>query len=370
MKPIVYVVTSLKRGGPVNFLFDLVKHLDLTKFKPQVIVLCEADKNSRSLDFADINVEVFNLNMPRGFMFFKALFSIKSLIKEINPAVVHCIGFRADMLGLFLLPMYPKVSSQLNYPYDDYVLTYGRFIGGLMAFLTIVALRLQFTAIACSKDISQKLSAKSVVSNVIYNSIDPSHFFRSLTKFNKLDCRKDLGVFPDADLVFIFVGVFSERKRPKLAVESFLKFERDHPNAVLLMVGDGPLRPGLMEISRGHRIIFYGNVPDTRPYLAASDIYLASSIAEGFPLSVLEGMAMGLPVILSDIPAHQEILYFNKSAGYIFKQDSIHSAASAMSKIACSNYDEMSNASKCVVDSWLNSKIMCETYQSIYTKIT
>ena len=58
------------------------------------------------------------------------------------------------------------------------------------------------------------------------------------------------------------------------------------------------------------RVIFTGEVPwDHIPsYLAASDVFLHSSVFEGQPNSVLEAMAAGVPCVVSDIPAHREII--------------------------------------------------------------
>ncbi|MDZ7288506.1 MAG: glycosyltransferase family 4 protein [candidate division KSB1 bacterium] len=68
-----------------------------------------------------------------------------------------------------------------------------------------------------------------------------------------------------------------------------------------LLVGDGPSRFELENLSRSLQIescvILTGHQPDTRPFLAAMDIFALPSLNEGLPLSLLEAMAMGLPVI-------------------------------------------------------------------------
>jgi glycosyltransferase involved in cell wall biosynthesis len=75
------------------------------------------------------------------------------------------------------------------------------------------------------------------------------------------------------------------------------------PEAELLMLGDGPARAGLEALARGRglagRIDWRGHVAERRPYLdelAAADIFVHPSPAEGFPKVVLDAMAVGLPV--------------------------------------------------------------------------
>ena len=74
----------------------------------------------------------------------------------------------------------------------------------------------------------------------------------------------------------------------------------------------GPRRPRLRalasELGLGPRVVFAGEVPEAARCLAAFDVFAAPSRKEGLPLAVLEAMALGLPVVASDIPAHREVL--------------------------------------------------------------
>src|SRR5690348_4615450 len=82
----------------------------------------------------------------------------------------------------------------------------------------------------------------------------------------------------------------------------------------LVIVGEGPLRPALEEMAAAlgirDRVRFLGLVPRDEVYrlLACSDAFISPSRGEGLPLSVLEAMAIGLPVVLSDIAPHREIV--------------------------------------------------------------
>ncbi|MDZ7365429.1 MAG: glycosyltransferase family 4 protein [candidate division KSB1 bacterium] len=69
----------------------------------------------------------------------------------------------------------------------------------------------------------------------------------------------------------------------------------------ILLVGDGPSRAELESLSRqlqlDSAVIFAGHQADPRPFLAAMDVFVLPSLNEGLPLSLLEAMAMGLPVV-------------------------------------------------------------------------
>ena len=78
----------------------------------------------------------------------------------------------------------------------------------------------------------------------------------------------------------------------------------------LRVLGDGPLRSQLeAQIASLHAPVeLVGEVPDVRPYLADSDLFVLSSRSEGMPLAVLEAMAAGLPVVASDVGGLREIV--------------------------------------------------------------
>jgi glycosyltransferase involved in cell wall biosynthesis len=79
-----------------------------------------------------------------------------------------------------------------------------------------------------------------------------------------------------------------------------------------LIVGDGPDRPAVEELSArlglGGRVRLEGERRDVADLLAASDVFVLSSRSEGLPVSVLEAMAAGLPVVASDVGGVSELV--------------------------------------------------------------
>lgn len=100
------------------------------------------------------------------------------------------------------------------------------------------------------------------------------------------------------------VGHLCSIKNQEFSLELMPSILKVHPNAHLLLLGDGADRDKLMEkahaLGLDSSVTFTGNVENVWDYLSAMDVFLFPSRFEGMPLSVLEAQANGLPCVLSD----------------------------------------------------------------------
>ncbi|HET7009769.1 MAG TPA: glycosyltransferase [Anaerolineales bacterium] len=119
--------------------------------------------------------------------------------------------------------------------------------------------------------------------------------------------RSRLGV-PQDDVLIIFVGRLGLEKNLAFLLRAFIALHRAQPQVSLLLVGEGPDRDDLRDRARaegaGEKVFFTGLVPypDVPRYLAASDLFATASRTEVHPLSVIEALAAGLPVVGIDSP--------------------------------------------------------------------
>jgi glycosyltransferase involved in cell wall biosynthesis len=113
--------------------------------------------------------------------------------------------------------------------------------------------------------------------------------------------RRLLGVADGVPLA-ICVARLAEPKR----VDLLLRAWPEVPGAVLVVVGDGPQRADLERLA-GDRVRFAGERPDVRRLLAAADVVVLPSDREGLPMSVLEALAAGVPVVASAVGGLQSL---------------------------------------------------------------
>lgn len=108
------------------------------------------------------------------------------------------------------------------------------------------------------------------------------------------------------------VGRLIFNKGPQYLVEAAPEVLRSHPEAEFVFVGDGPLRAGLEERARqlgiSRRLTFLGTRPDVASILQTCHILARPSLLEGMPLTILEAMACGLPVVATPISGTAELV--------------------------------------------------------------
>jgi glycosyltransferase involved in cell wall biosynthesis len=141
-----------------------------------------------------------------------------------------------------------------------------------------------------------------VSSLVLPNGVDAESF----KPVPKDEARSDLGLDPSTRYI-ISVGAFLPFKGYEDLIRAFAHVHESIPESRLLLLGDGPQRKQLWRVARDldirDHVQFEGWVPFEKmpQYLSASEIFVHPSSSEGFPNVVLEAMASGLPVVMTNV---------------------------------------------------------------------
>lgn len=369
MKKILYIVSTLQRTGPTNVLFNLVSKLDRNQFYPIILTLSPENSTFYSLksEFEKLNVEIHTIGLSRvsGFLF--GNIKIAEFVKKEKIDVIHINGFRGDWMIRHSDFSKTKLVTTINSNiYDDYTMLYGKIKGRIMAYLHMHSIKGK-TAIGCSEFVAKELNSRySANLKVIYNGIPKEKYVIS-PPAAKEKIRNELGL-PIHKKVFIFVGYLIYRKDPITVIEGFIDSKTEVDNdSILLMLGDGPLMSACKTAADDRADIkFLGNQPETLKYLQASDFYIASAFSEGLPTSVMEAMGCGLPVILSEIAPHNEIISKIPRWNYTFPITDYKSLGEKMTKALQDDYDNISRQCRDVIEEQINANLMAEGYQTIY----
>jgi glycosyltransferase involved in cell wall biosynthesis len=114
---------------------------------------------------------------------------------------------------------------------------------------------------------------------------------------------------------------------------------------------------------------FTGRIDNVDEYLKASDVFVSASRSEGLPNTVMEALAVGLPVILSDIQPHNEALEYNSNAGFFFPVDDFIALSRILENLRNFSIEELGKASLSIADDHLNADRMSNEYQKKYESL-
>lgn len=180
-------------------------------------------------------------------------------------------------------------------------------------------------------------SKGSVIWNGSASGVSLEKFDISQKSFWRAEIRKKYNI-PADSIVFGFVGRITRDKGINELLAAFRKILAEIPNAYLLIIGNPELTSTVdMSLYRWAQenlnAIFCGSTNVVEQYLSAMDAYILPSYREGFGMVVVEAEAMGVPVIVTDIPGPTDAMIPNKT-GLLVKKADVDSLVAAMKDLA------------------------------------
>jgi glycosyltransferase involved in cell wall biosynthesis len=251
---------------------------------------------------AQASIPLWHLGKRPGFD--PSLFSaLDQVFKKVRPHVVHThlSVLRYALPGL-LRRRVPVVVHTLHNLAQHETDRVGRL-------LQWFAFRRAVLPVAISREVAASVKRVYGIDckALVPNCIPVTQYSR--TKSDRIRWREKQGLGQDA-ILFTSVARLDPQKNPFLLVKSFAAL--NDPRSHLVMIGDGSLRPKVLDYIRAcdleHRIHLLGKRGDIPECLAASDVFVLSSDWEGNPLAVMEAMAAGLPVLATAVGGVPELV--------------------------------------------------------------
>lgn len=294
MKKVLLVVPTLLQGGGQKFVLDLAKGLDKEEFQVRVLLYFRQHHRAFAEFAQQNNIETVFLNKKKGLdlSFFKQL---RAAVKEFDPDVVHT---HLNSM-LYMLPFYRRHQVKLH---TVHTLAQKEHYG-LQKLVNFIAFHLLgVVPVGISDTVADTIAQTHRINRrsipVVYNGVDCKRYAKPKVKTDTFN--------------FVTVGTIYDVKNFPFLVECFAELYKQHPEARLTIVGNGAKRGVLMQkiaaLGLDNIVTITGTVGNVEDYLAAADVYVASSLFEGLPLSILEAMAAGLPVISTNVGGVPDIV--------------------------------------------------------------
>ena len=298
MKPerILVVSHCMDRNGAETLIMNIYRNLDREKVQFDFLLHCNY-KSDYEEEIESLGGRIFKVpsyNIINHFSYVRTLDRFFSEHPEFR--IVHG--------HLFNKILYLKVARKHNLVTicHSHASTNGTGLQALVLdFLHRNVNRYTTYRFACSEQAGRWLYGKNAEFRVIPNGIDTQRFRFSIESRERI--REEFGIGSDAT-VLGHVGRFHPVKNHPFLLEVFADYLKTHPSAVLMLVGDGPLRQSMQEKAGQYGIensvVFTGSRPDTPALLCAMDCFVFTSLNEGLPVTLVEAQCSGLPCIVPD----------------------------------------------------------------------
>ena len=364
---IIYLMTSPRKSGPTEQTLNIIKNLDHDKFNPILVTIYEEGIDSRINEYLPFVSEHHTVLVGKKAIILKKNDKMKKFLSECKPDIVHSVGVFPDYL-ISTIGFQNHIFTLRNYAYEDYPAKFGKIRGKILAKMQISAINNTRNVVACSKSLQKIYKEKlNIEVDCIQNGVDVSKF-KPVDKEMKIKIRKKLGL-NEGDFVWIYSGQFIDRKNIPFMIEGFLKARGESDK--LLLLGNGEQFDSIRaHYDNRQNLIFTGAVDNVNEYLSASDVYISASRSEGLPNGVLEAMAIGLPVLLSDIPQHKELIPKNlENGGLTFKLGDEEDYLAKINQIHECNLIKVGKAARKEIENNFSDTVMSEKYQKRYSII-
>jgi glycosyltransferase involved in cell wall biosynthesis len=325
---VLQVTQDLGHGGLERVAATIGRHLDPNRFQVSFLALREGGPRAEELVKEGFRVDVLD-SKPDGADYLSTV-KVARYVRSLRPDVIHTHNTQALIDG-----------------------TVGALLSGRPPLVHTDHAR-QFP------DQKRYMIAEHILSRLAYRIVGVSeHTTRNLRRYERIPWRKlmtipngvdiprldrhavgravrsELGLRQD-DLIIGAAVRLTPQKCLDLLIEAFAGVHHRFDHANLVIAGTGPDREALGahadRLGVRHRVHFLGLRHDVPRLLCAYDVFALSSVWEGMPLGVLEAMALGCPVVATQVGGVSEMIKDGHS-GIIVKPRDVSALESALAAL-------------------------------------
>lgn len=320
-KKILFLVTQSEFGGAQRFIYRLITNLDLSKY--DISVATGPEGNNADGLLLNLKKEGFN-NFPLKFLKrsinpiidFLGIIEIHKLIKKESPDIVFLCSTKAGILGSIAARISKKrvIYRIGGWTFNDpwpkwkkrFYAWFEKHTAGFKDFIINNAESDRQQAITLGiKPKKEILTIYNGVDIENLNFLSKQRAIKELITKSKtwtLNQDKDLKLIGTVANLYPCKGLEYLIEAAKLLNDSGKKF---------IIIGEGEGRRELEDLIKRNNlnnVFLIGAIPDAWKYLKAFDIFILPSVKEGFPWTIIEAMAAGIPVVATRVGAIPEIL--------------------------------------------------------------
>jgi glycosyltransferase involved in cell wall biosynthesis len=330
---ILFVIDNFTIGGTERQLVEIINRLDQKKF--ELFLCCLSSVQSGIQEHLGQSDKVKTILLDVGSIYsisaVIAIYRLIRLIRSLQVDIVQAYFLRAKVLGVLAgklagiktISCMRDLGLSINYKTILPIMLADRWASGFLV---------------NSQSIGRYLVKRHRINpdriDVITNGVDMNRF-RPANPIEKAEGKKRLGIDPG----HIVIGAIANLK-PVKGLESFIRAAaivfRQNPRTRFVIVGEGTLRESLRTLAANlgmeDNIVFTGSSSDVWSFLSAFDIGVLCSLSEGFSNAILEYLAMGLPVVATNVGGNVEQV-LDQETGFLVPPENPDALAQALLKL-------------------------------------
>lgn len=288
-KHIAMFISSLTKGGSERVLVNLAEYFYAEGYKVTIVTQKKADNEYGISDgigrvLSDITEE--ETGKSRMINFCRRFAKLRNVWKTVKPDLILSFIGKNNIMAILTSRFLsiPTVVSVRGEPKEEYDSSILRIAAGIL-FRRAEGVVLQTAQ--CLEFFPKAVRRKAVI---LKNSLNPAFIRDSYTG--------------ERDKQIVAVGRVDANKNHEMLIRAFAAIAPEYPEYGLTIYGEGELRQRLVELTKelglSERIKLPGAVADVADRIYKASVFVLASSSEGIPNTLLEAMALGLPVLSTD----------------------------------------------------------------------
>ncbi len=323
---VLYVISSLNRGGAEKQLFLLLSGLDRNIYQPSLVTLSDGEW-SEALKKLNIPVTVIGLQSR-----IRQIVRLFQIYRTEKPVILHCIGTSAGLRGriaefFYRIPV--TIMSERSSP--ERLALVSRLAEW---FLNLFTDRVITNSSHALRYFEKHPLLKSCQITVIHNGIEDTPLPTLQASKRPLDQSSKINIGYLANMIAL--------KNHELVIRAAEILKNEIPGLHFYFAGDGPRLQELKSLCRAigleDRFVFLGQISSSQDFLATLDFYVHASKIEGAPNAIMEAMVSGIPVVAAPSEGAIEVLEQGK-LGTLLKDFEPSSLAQSIREVVHNKVD-------------------------------
>lgn len=358
---VLILIKGLGIGGAESLIGGATAFWDRSRYDYRVAYLLPwKNQLSQQIGAAGVTVNCVDLTGPADM---SGLQRLRRLVSETDPDLIHSHLPVAGILGRMLKGRARHVYTEHN-------------VVGFYRQPTRTTNRLTYgrndAVIAVSQSVADSVAGypgpepQVIPNGVVVPDIDQN---------TRMAARTELGIDQETPLV-VHVGNIRPHKGHENLTHAVARLARDHPQVVVVSIGgeknEGDLnrvRKTAADLGTSDRLIFLGRRSDAQSFLAAADLAVNPSDVEGLPLFVLEALALGKPVVATDVGGVSSVVKNHETGLLVPPGDPAQLADAIATALHSDQREEWGRAGADLIARGYGLAGMVSRYEDLYTEL-